>query len=128
MEPLKLTINPGLTLTITLTLTLTCNPNPGSKIRKAVITAAGFNPGLFPAMKAVKPELFPVVNHGKALPAILLNVEQILSAGIEKASLKDHVKQNHFFCQLCDESARLSYYEDYSKLYEHFKEVHYAQL
>jgi len=66
MEPLKLTINPA------------------SKIRKAVITAAGFNPGLFPAMKAVKPELFPVVSNGKAKPALLLNVEEILAAGIEK--------------------------------------------
>ena len=69
MDPLKLTINPA------------------TKIRKAVITAAGFNPGLFPAMKAVRPELFPVVKSNHAFPAILINVEQILAAGIEKVKV-----------------------------------------
>ncbi|MEI8353902.1 MAG: sugar phosphate nucleotidyltransferase, partial [Lentisphaerota bacterium] len=33
----------------------------GSRIRKAVIPAAGFGTRLFPATKAVKKELFPVV-------------------------------------------------------------------
>ena len=69
MDPLKLTINPA------------------TKIRKAVITAAGFNPGLFPAMKGVRPELFPVVKNNHAFPAILINVEQILAAGIEKVKV-----------------------------------------
>jgi len=67
MEPLRLTINPA------------------TKIRKAVITAAGFNPANFPAMKAVKTELFPIVKeNGSIEPAMLLNVEEILASGIEK--------------------------------------------
>lgn len=58
---------------------------PGPKVRKAVIPAAGFGTRLFPATKATKKELFPVVDHdGIAKPAILLIVEEALAAGIEE--------------------------------------------
>ncbi len=57
----------------------------GQKIRKAVIPAAGFGTRLFPASKATKKELFPVVDRdGIAKPVILLLVEEALSAGIEE--------------------------------------------
>ena len=63
-----------------LTLTLATGP----KVRKALIPAAGFGTRLFPASKATKKELFPVVDRdGIAKPAILLIVEEALSAGIE---------------------------------------------
>jgi UTP-glucose-1-phosphate uridylyltransferase len=55
------------------------------KVRKAVIPAAGFGARLFPASKAIKKELFPVVDHhGIAKPAILLLVEEALGAGIDE--------------------------------------------
>jgi len=64
-----------------LTLTLATGP----KVRKALIPAAGFGTRLFPASKATKKELFPVVGRdGVARPAILLIVEEALSAGIEE--------------------------------------------
>jgi UTP-glucose-1-phosphate uridylyltransferase/mevalonate kinase len=64
-----------------LTLTL----RAGQKVRKAVIPAAGFGTRLFPATKAVKKELFPVIDRdGIAKPAILYIVEEALSAGIEE--------------------------------------------
>ena len=57
----------------------------GPKVRKAVIPAAGFGTRLFPATKAIKKELFPVVDRdGIAKPAILLIVEEALEAGIEE--------------------------------------------
>jgi UTP-glucose-1-phosphate uridylyltransferase/mevalonate kinase len=67
-----------------LTLTL----HPVQKVRKAVIPAAGFGTRLFPATKATKKELFPIVDRdGIAKPAILLIVEEALEAGIEQVIL-----------------------------------------
>lgn len=58
---------------------------PGPKVRKAVIPAAGFGTRLFPATKATKKELFPIIDRdGIAKPAILLIVEEALEAGIEE--------------------------------------------
>jgi UTP-glucose-1-phosphate uridylyltransferase/mevalonate kinase len=64
-----------------LTLTL----DTGPKVTKALIPAAGFGTRLFPASKATKKELFPVVDRdGIAKPAILLIVEEAFEAGIEE--------------------------------------------
>jgi UTP-glucose-1-phosphate uridylyltransferase/mevalonate kinase len=64
-----------------LTLTL----DTGPRVTKALIPAAGFGTRLFPATKATKKELFPVVDRdGIAKPAILLIVEEALEAGIEE--------------------------------------------
>lgn len=57
----------------------------GPRVRKAVIPAAGFGTRLFPATKAAKKELFPVIDRdGIAKPAILLIVEEAIDAGIEE--------------------------------------------
>jgi UTP-glucose-1-phosphate uridylyltransferase/mevalonate kinase len=57
----------------------------GPKVKKALIPAAGFGTRLFPASKATKKELFPVVDRdGIAKPAILFIVEEALGAGIEE--------------------------------------------
>jgi UTP-glucose-1-phosphate uridylyltransferase/galactokinase len=54
-------------------------------IRKAVIPAAGFGTRLFPATKAIKKELFPIIDkNGKAKPVILAIVEEALSGGLEQ--------------------------------------------
>ena len=58
---------------------------PGLKVRKALIPAAGFGTRLFPASKATKKELFPIIDRdGIAKPAILLIVEEALDAGLEE--------------------------------------------
>ena len=60
----------------------------GSRVRKAVIPAAGFGTRLFPASKAMKKELFPVIDgSGQAKPAIMAIVEEAVSAGIEEVCL-----------------------------------------
>jgi UTP--glucose-1-phosphate uridylyltransferase len=62
-------------------------PHP-LKVRKAVIPAAGFGTRLFPATKAVKKELFPIVDRdGRAKPVLLAIVEEALSAGIEEVGI-----------------------------------------
>ena len=55
------------------------------KIRKAVITAAGFGTRLFPMTSAVRKEFLPVIDRkGRMLPLILANVEEVAAAGIEE--------------------------------------------
>lgn len=57
-------------------------------VRKAVIPAAGMGTRLFPATKAVKKELFPLIDRdGRAKPVILAIVEEALSAGIESVGI-----------------------------------------
>lgn len=60
----------------------------GRRVRKAVIPAAGFGTRMFPATKAVKKELFPIIDrNGKAKPAILAIVEEAIAAGIEEVCI-----------------------------------------
>jgi len=57
-------------------------------VRKAVIPAAGFGTRLYPATKAVKKELFPIVGQdGICRPAIQYNVEELVTAGVEEICL-----------------------------------------
>jgi UTP-glucose-1-phosphate uridylyltransferase/mevalonate kinase len=57
----------------------------GTRVRKAVIPAAGYGVRLFPASKATKKELFPIIDRdGIVKPAILLIVEEALSAGLDE--------------------------------------------
>lgn len=58
------------------------------RIRKAVIPAAGFGTRLFPASKALKKELFPIIDHhGRAKPMIMAIVEEAINAGIEEVCI-----------------------------------------
>ena len=60
----------------------------GRHVRKAIIPAAGFGTRLFPASKAMKKELFPVIDRtGRAKPAIMAIVEEAVNAGIEEVCL-----------------------------------------
>jgi UTP-glucose-1-phosphate uridylyltransferase/mevalonate kinase len=102
-----------------LTLTL----QAGQKVRKAIIPAAGFGTRLFPATKAAKKELFPIVDQdGIAKPAILYIVEEALNAGIEEVII---IVQEH------DLDAFQSFFnvqitvENFNKLSPRFQE--YAQ-
>ena len=58
------------------------------RIRKAVIPAAGFGTRMFPASKAVKKELAPIVDSdGLAKPILQVIVEEALRSGIEEVAL-----------------------------------------
>jgi len=101
---------PGLRLTI----------SPQQKVRKAVIPAAGFGTRLFPATKATKKELFPIVDRdGIAKPAILLIVEEVLEAGVEEVVIivqKDDLEEFRSF--FADQIS----IENYNKLPPAFQE------
>jgi len=96
---------------------------PGQQVRKAVIPAAGFGTRLFPATKATKKELFPIIDQdGIAKPAILLIVEEALDAGLEEVIIivqEDDLEDFRSFF-----NAQVSI-ENYNKLPPHFQE--YAQ-
>ncbi|MEP0788735.1 UTP--glucose-1-phosphate uridylyltransferase [Funiculus sociatus] len=67
---------------------LSLTVNSDKKIRKAVIPAGGFGTRLFPATKAVKKELFPIIdNDGRAKPVIMAIVEEAISGGIEEVGI-----------------------------------------
>jgi len=73
------------------------------KVKKAVIPAAGFGTRIFPASKALKKELFPVIDHdGRAKPAIMTVVEEAIKSGIEEICIivqKDDIGIfEEFFC------------------------------
>jgi UTP-glucose-1-phosphate uridylyltransferase/mevalonate kinase len=93
---------------------------PGQQVRKAVIPAAGFGTRLFPATKATKKELFPIIDQdGIAKPAILLIVEEALEAGLEEVIIivqEDDLKDFRAFF-----NAQVSI-ENYNKLPPHFQE------
>ena len=58
------------------------------QVRKAVIPAAGFGTRMYPATKALKKELFPIIGKdGRAKPIILAIVEEAISAGIEEVGI-----------------------------------------
>lgn len=60
----------------------------GRKVRKALIPAAGFGTRLFPASKAIKKELFPIIgSDGIIKPAIFTIIEEALTAGIEEVGI-----------------------------------------
>jgi UTP-glucose-1-phosphate uridylyltransferase/mevalonate kinase len=76
----------------------------GHRVRKAVIPAAGFGTRLFPASKALKKELFPIVDRtGRAKPVIQLIIEEAVNAGIEEVCLvvqkADRELFEEFFCK-----------------------------
>ncbi|MEW5872068.1 MAG: sugar phosphate nucleotidyltransferase [Chloroflexota bacterium] len=92
---------------------------PGLKVRKALIPAAGFGTRLFPATKATKKELFPVIDRdGIAKPAILLIVEEALEAGLEQVIIIVQEDDLDDFRSFFKSPISI---ENYNKLPEHFQ-------
>jgi UTP-glucose-1-phosphate uridylyltransferase/mevalonate kinase len=84
------------------------------KVRKGVITAAGFGTRLFPMTSAVRKEFLPVVDpKGRMIPLILANVEEALAAGIEE------------LCIIIQDSDR-RLFEDFFR--QNLPPEHYAKL
>ncbi len=101
---------PGYKLTLT----------PQQKVRKAVIPAAGFGTRLFPASKATKKELFPIVDRdGIAKPAILMIVEEAVEAGIEEVII---IVQENDLDEFRDFFTKQISIENYNKLPRQFQE------
>jgi UTP-glucose-1-phosphate uridylyltransferase/mevalonate kinase len=93
---------------------------PSMKVRKAVIPAAGFGTRLFPATKATKKELFPIIDRdGIAKPAILLIVEEALEAGIEEVIIVVQEQDLDDFQSFFKNQISI---ENYNKLPRHFQD------
>lgn len=59
-----------------------------NKVRKAVIPVAGYGTRLYPASKAMKKELFPIIDtDGMAKPLIQVIIEEAVESGIESVCL-----------------------------------------
>lgn len=70
-------------------------------VRKAIIPAAGFGTALYPASKATKRELLPIIGRdGMAKPAILTIMEEAIAAGIEEICLIVQPDDVRFFEEL----------------------------
>ena len=88
----------------------------GRHVRKAVIPAAGFGTRLFPASKAMKKELFPVIDKsGRAKPAIMAIVEEAINAGIEEVCLIIQSGDTELFESFFKTSPRIEHYNKLSK-------------
>jgi UTP-glucose-1-phosphate uridylyltransferase/mevalonate kinase len=92
----------------------------GTKVRKAVIPAAGFGTRLFPATKATKKELFPIIDRdGIAKPAILLIVEEALEAGLDEVIIIVQEDDLEAFRSFFNVQVSI---ENYNKLPPHFQD------
>jgi UTP-glucose-1-phosphate uridylyltransferase len=99
---------------------LTLTIRPGQQVRKAIIPAAGFGTRLFPASKATKKELFPIIDRdGIAKPAILLIVEEALEAGLEEVIVIVQENDLDDFQSFFNTQITI---ENYNKLPRHFQE------
>ena len=88
----------------------------GRHVRKAVIPAAGFGTRLFPASKAMKKELFPVIDKsGRAKPAIMAIVEEAIDAGIEEVCLIIQSSDTELFESFFKTPPRIEHYNKLSK-------------
>ncbi len=99
---------------------LSLSLRPGQRVRKAVIPAAGFGTRLFPASKATKKELFPIITpDGIARPAILLIVEEAVEAGIEEVIIVVQKDDLEYFRAFFNSQVSI---ENYNKLSRPFQE------
>ena len=70
-------------------------------IKKALIPAAGFGTRMYPATKALKKELFPIVDRdGRAKPIIMAIVEEAISGGIEEIAIVVQQSDRDLFSDL----------------------------
>jgi UTP-glucose-1-phosphate uridylyltransferase/mevalonate kinase len=99
---------------------LTLTIKAGTQVRKALIPAAGFGTRLFPATKATKKELFPVVDRdGIAKPAILIIVEEALEAGLDEVIIIVQEEDLQDFRDFFNVQVSI---ENFNKLPPHFQE------
>jgi len=83
---------------------MTCLPlqiGSSRPVTTAVIPAATFPHTLFPASKALPPALFPVLDSdGLMKPAVLLLVEQAVTAGVQKVVIVVSEQQHGAFAEI----------------------------
>ena len=75
-----------------------------NRVRKAVIPVAGFGTRLYPASKAIKKALFPIIDtDGMAKPLIQVIIEEAVESGIEEVCLVVREDEKQVFITYFDE-------------------------
>ncbi len=75
-----------------------------NNVRKAVIPVAGYGTRLYPASKAIKKELFPIVDtDGMAKPLLQVIIEEAIASGIEEVCLIVREDEKEAFVKYFDE-------------------------
>lgn len=92
----------------------------GRKVRKAVIPAAGFGTRMFPASKAMKKELFPIIDRdGRAKPVLMAIIEEAVNSGIEEVAVIVQARDRPIFSDFFTAPPRI---ENFNKLSEEDKD------
>lgn len=88
----------------------------GRRVRKAVIPAAGFGTRMFPASKAMKKELFPIIDKdGRAKPVMMAIIEEAVSAGIEEVCLIVQSRERELFEEFFSSPPPIEHFNKLSK-------------
>lgn len=88
----------------------------GRRVGKAVIPAAGFGARLFPSTKAVKKELFPIIDgNGRAKTVIQAIVEEAVSAGIEQVCIIVQAQDRELFEEVFCAPPPIEYFNKLSR-------------
>lgn len=75
-----------------------------NNVRKAVIPVAGYGTRLYPASKAIKKELFPIVDtDGMAKPLLQAIIEEAIGSGIEEVCLIVREDEKEAFVKYFDQ-------------------------
>ena len=100
------------------------------RIRKAVITVAGYGTRLFPATKGVRKELFPLVDRdGRIKPIIQMIVEEAVESGVEEVCIVvspggDEPLRNYFSTPLApDLDRRIAECPDLYEQHRHVRQL-----
>ncbi len=94
---------------------------PPQAVRKAVIPVAGYGTRMFPASKALKKELFPVITpDGMAKPIILAVVEEAVQAGIEEIALIVRSGDEQFYDDFFNQPVARDHYSHLSESHQKY--------
>lgn len=108
---------------------------PGQKVQKAIIPLAGFGTRVFPATKCVRKCFMPLLDtDGLLKPALMIMMERLMEAGIEKIALvigEDEQEEfDRFFSPLPTEyrenlpADKLACEETINKMRQHITYIH----
>ena len=85
-------------------------------VRKAVIPLAGFGTRLFPATKVVDKAFFPIIDYdGIIKPALMVILEELVSAGIEEIALIIQPDQRETYDRLFRKDMTIQHYRKLPK-------------
>ena len=85
-------------------------------VRKAIVPLAGFGTRLFPATKVVDKAFFPIIDYdGIIKPALMVILEELVSAGIEEIALIIQPGQREEYARLFQKDMTIQHYRKLPK-------------